>query len=183
MPTGAGFAGRGAVACCGVEGVARAAVCPRVRDRRDAAGPSSRASEHPEATARSRRGLQPRAAAPPCDRRRHAAQPSGPGGGPVSRPGQAIARPVAPSGAFLDALDAALVDDAIFVARQEHPLIHLNLGDLRLRLLRAPAAGPRLWTGRAKGARLCRSRPRGCVVALPSARLPRWGPGETRTRE
>ena len=67
----------------------------------------------------------------PATGRRHGAEPSGPGGEPVSRPGQAIARPVAPSGTFLDAPGTALVADAIFTARQERPLI---VGDLRLRL-------------------------------------------------
>ena len=43
--------------------IAGAAVCPRVRDRRHATGPSSRTSQHLETPARARRRLQPRAAA------------------------------------------------------------------------------------------------------------------------
>ena len=66
----------------------------RVRDGPDAAGPSSRASEHFEATARAPRRLQPPAAAAPRDRRRHPAEPPGPGRGPVLRPAEAIGRPL-----------------------------------------------------------------------------------------
>ena len=67
-------------------GVAGAAVCARVRDRRDAAGSPSRASEHPEAAGRTRRRLQPWPADAAPDRRRHATEPSGSCCGPVSRP-------------------------------------------------------------------------------------------------
>ena len=72
--------GRRLLRCRG--GVVGAAVCASVRNRRDAAGASSRASEHPEAVARARRRLQPRAAVAAPDRRRHAPEPAGPGRGP-----------------------------------------------------------------------------------------------------
>ena len=60
-------------------GVAGAAVCASVRNRWDAAGASSGASQHPEAAARACRRLQPRAAPAAPDRRRHAPEPSGAG--------------------------------------------------------------------------------------------------------
>ena len=89
MPTGAGSAGPSPAAVPG--GVVGAAVCASVRNRRDAAGASSRASEHPEAVARARRRLQPRAAVAAPDRRRHAPEPSGPGRGPIPCPDQTVA--------------------------------------------------------------------------------------------
>ena len=103
-------------------GVAGAAVRARVRDGRDAAGASSRASEHPETAARTRRRLQPRPAAASDDRRGHAPEPSGPDRGPLSCPVPAISPPVGPSGTPPAALHAALVADVFLAARPEHPL-------------------------------------------------------------
>ena len=88
-----------------------AAVRACVRDGRDATGPSSRASEHPETAARARRRLQPRAAAASDDRRGHAPEPSGPDRGPLSCPVPAMSRPVEPSGTPPAALHATLVAD------------------------------------------------------------------------
>ena len=55
----------------------RAFVRARLRDRRDAAHASARASQYLEAPLDSPRGLQPRRAVPAADRRWHAAQPAG----------------------------------------------------------------------------------------------------------
>ena len=77
--TGGGFAARGALGYWAVGENCWSDLRERVRDRRDAAGASSRASEHPQAAARGGRRLQPRAAVAAADRRGHAAEPSGPG--------------------------------------------------------------------------------------------------------
>ena len=109
-------------------GVAGAAVCASVRNRWDAAGASSGASQHPEAAARACRRLQPRAAPAAPDRRRHAPEPSGPGRGPILRPDQAVVRPVGPSGALLDASSPDVVANGVVTAPSGLPAIHLNVG-------------------------------------------------------
>ena len=88
-----------------------------VRNRWDAAGSPSRASKHPETAARACRRLQLGAADAAPDRRRHAAQPSGPARGPISSRVRTIARPVGRSEAFLGALHADFVVDDLSTAR------------------------------------------------------------------
>ena len=73
---------------------AGAPIRARVRDRRDAAGPSTRPSEHPQAAARAVCRLQPWAAAAAADRCGHAAEPSGPGCGGILRSIQVVGWPV-----------------------------------------------------------------------------------------
>ena len=97
--------------------IAGAAVCPRVRNRWDAAGPSSRTSQHLETAARAGRRLQPWAAAASDDRRGHAPEPSRPARGPLSSRVPAISRPVGRSEAFLGALHADFVVDDLSTAR------------------------------------------------------------------
>ena len=108
--------------------VAGAAVCASVRNRWDAAGASSGASQHPEAAARACRRLQPRAAPAAPDRRRHAPEPSGPGRGPILRPDQAVVRPVGPSGALLDASSPDVVANGVVTAPSDLPAIPFERG-------------------------------------------------------
>ena len=128
-----------AVAYCGVEENCWSGRFPRVRNR-DAAGSPSRASKHPETATRARRRLQLGAAAAP-DPRRHAAQPSAPGGGPVSCLDQPIARPVRLCETFLDALSVDLVANGVFTARSTPPDHLHECEDFHLRLLGVCAAG------------------------------------------
>ena len=98
-------------------GGAGAAVCARVRDGRDATGPSSRTSKHLKTAPRARRRPQPRAAAASDYGRGHAPEPSGPARGPLSSRVPAISRPVGRSEAFLGALHADFVVDDLSTAR------------------------------------------------------------------
>ena len=113
--------GAGPAAPAVSRGVAGAAVRPRVRDGWDAAGPSSRTSQHLETAARACRRLQPRTAAAAPDRCGHAAEPSGPCRSPRSRPIPAISRPVGPTRTPPAALHATLVANACLAARPERP--------------------------------------------------------------
>ena len=83
------------------------------------------------------RRLQLGAAAAAPDPRRHAAQPSAPGGGPVSCLDQPIARPVRLCETFLDALSVDLVANGVFTARSTSPDHLHECEDFHLRLLAA----------------------------------------------
>ena len=53
---------------------------------------------------------------------------SGAGRGPILHPGQAVVRPVGPSGALLDASSPDVVANGLVTAPSGLPAIHLNVG-------------------------------------------------------